>query len=220
VSFNETEWYQVGKNYYNETMYQPSDWEESCRFVVMRIPKEKGDETCEQLSLFDSSKYKHRVFATDLLWKVHGVINKYDKRADVENLIGESQDEGILAIPSKRFLSNHAFFQIVMLSYNIWRWMKLITGYQNIRSEKANLGETEIPDQIADHTIRIARLKMLFLPAKITKTENKTKVKYSVHDERSAGLLKYLSYLDRMRRLGIKWLDNVLLGRYRVPKVT
>jgi len=219
ASFHEEQWYQVGKNYYNETLYKPMDWDKECRFVVMRIPKEKEEDECEQLSLFDTKEYKHRVFATNLSWKAHAVIKKYDKRADVENLIGESQDEGILAIPSKRFLSNHAYFQIVMLGYNIWRWMKLMAGYQDIKSEQINLGETEIPDQIVDHTIRIARLKMLFIPAKITKNEKKTKVKYSVHDERSAGLLKFLSYLDRMRKLGIEWLDNVLLRTYRVPGV-
>ena len=221
ASFDETQWYQIGKYYYNDTIYKPHGWDVPCRFVVMRIQKQKDEESCEQLSLFDTHEYKHRVFATDLTWKAHGVIGKYDKRADVENLIGESQDEGILAIPSKRFLSNHVYFQIVMLGYNIWRWMKLIAGYRRIsQPDQTNLGETEIPDQIVDHTIRIARLKMLFLPAKISKSERKTKVKYSIHDERSAGLMKFLSYLDKRRKDAVKWLDNVLLGAYRIPHVT
>ncbi|MBU4200582.1 MAG: hypothetical protein KKG09_03150, partial [Verrucomicrobia bacterium] len=45
------------------------------------------------------------------------VIEDYDQRADAENLIGEAQREGVLAIPSKRFQAHHAFFQLVMLAY-------------------------------------------------------------------------------------------------------
>ena len=33
---------------------------------------------------------------------------------------------GLLAIPSRRFWSNHAFFQIIMLAYNLWSWMRLL----------------------------------------------------------------------------------------------
>lgn len=222
ASFDEQGWYQVGNNYYNETCYTPKGWDAECRFVVMRIPKDKDDDTAdgEQLSLFDNAEYKHRVFATSLEWKAHSVTKKYDKRADVENCINEAQSEGILAIPSKRFLSNHVFFQIVMLSYNIWRWMKLMAGKQvEDQPHRAPSLKPEIPPNIVDHKIRIARLKMLFLPAKISKSRRISKVKYSVHDERSAGLLKFLSYLDRQRKRGIEWHNNVLLGGYRVPRL-
>ena len=60
----------------------------------------------------------HRVFVPDLK----------DKRAAAENLIGEAQREGVLAIPSNNFQANHAFFQFVMLAYNLWRWTKLLAG--------------------------------------------------------------------------------------------
>jgi hypothetical protein len=49
------------------------------------------------------------------------IIIEYDKRADVENLVGEAKREGLDMIPSAKFKSNYAFFQIVMLAYNIWR---------------------------------------------------------------------------------------------------
>ena len=57
------------------------------------------------------------------------MITDYDQRADVENLIGEAQREGVLAIPSRRFQAHHAYFQIVMLAYNLWRWMKMLAGH-------------------------------------------------------------------------------------------
>ncbi len=175
----------------------------------------------EQLNLFDDKKYKYRVFATSLSWKVHTVISKYDKRADVENLIGESQREGILAIPSRRFLSNHAFFQIVMLAYNIWRWMKITAGYRQEpklegENQQHNTQKQEVDYEIVDHTIRIARLKMLFVPAKITYSGRYDKVSYSSHDERTAGLLDFLAYLDRRRKSNMDWRDNVLLNKHRI----
>lgn len=221
-NFEDKNWYKNGAYDYNESTYEPTGWDQPCRFVVMRILKEDGkkDNTVEQLGLFDEKKYKYRVFATSLSWKVHTVIRKYDKRADVENLIGESQREGILAIPSKRFLSNLAFFQIVMLAYNIWRWMKIMSGYRQEPEESngadAQVTCAEVNYEIVDNTIRIARLKMLFVPAKITYSARYDKVTYSSHDERTAGLLDFLEYLDRRREVEVDWQDNVPLNKYRI----
>ena len=95
--------------------------------------------------------------------------------------IGEAQREGVLAIPSKRFQAHHAYFQIVMLAYNLWRWMKMLAGHA--RGEQQQDAKAPEPMSICmpDHTIRIARLKMLFIAAKIRFHSNQDKVVYSVH---------------------------------------
>jgi hypothetical protein len=90
----------------------------------MRIRKDQMGE--RQLNLLESENYACRVFVTNERGRPHRVIEDYDGRAAVEPLIGEAQREGVLAIPSKKFQSHHAFFQIVMLAYNLWRWMKLL----------------------------------------------------------------------------------------------
>ena len=83
------------------------------RFVVMRIRKaEKAGETGV---LFEEEKYTYRVFGTSLRGRRRRVIEEYDQRAEVESCIGESQREGIAAIASRKFQSNHAYFQMVML---------------------------------------------------------------------------------------------------------
>jgi hypothetical protein len=51
-----------------------------------------------------------------------------------------------------------------------------------------------------DHTIRIARLKMLFVAAKIRFHGNRDEVRYSMHEQRAAGLIDFLGYLDRRRK--------------------
>lgn len=175
-------------------------WEEACRFVAMRIPKEQKGE--RQLPLFEEDGYMYRVFVTNLAGKAHHVIEEYDQRADVENSIGEAQREGILAVPSKKFQSHHAFFQIVMLAYNLWRWMKLIAGQREkeVKPPLQQAPETLPRAGIVDHTIRVARLKMLYLAAKITFHDNRDRVYYSLHEHRAAGILDFLNYLDRRRR--------------------
>ena len=209
--FDESTWETWNEYDYNETMYEPKDWGKRYRFVVMRIREDqKGD---RQLDLFDGeNKYMHRVFVTNEAGRSYRVIRMYDKRASVEGMIKEAQQEGILAIPSKRFLSNHCFFQIVMLTYNIWRWMKLLAGHQQImaKPQQEVIPENEMGDvikeaNIVNHTIRIARLKMLFIAAKIVTHERKTTVKYSEHDERSAGIMDFMEYLDRRRSEPRPW---------------
>jgi hypothetical protein len=196
--FPEAGWYRHGQYEYNECVYQPVGWEQSCRFVVMRIREDqRGD---RQLKLFDAENYLYRVFATNEKGRPHRVIADYDQRADVENLIGEAQREGVLAIPSKRSQAHHAFFQIVMLAYNLWRWMKMLAGHAQ-RQEQA--GKAAPPSQqiaMPDHTIRIARLKMLFVAAKILFHGNRDEVRYSIHEQRAAGLIDFLRYLDRRRK--------------------
>jgi hypothetical protein len=196
--FPEDKWYRHGEYAYNECGYQPMGWERPCRFVVMRMRKDRlGD---RQLTLLDSEHDVYRVFVTNEQARPHRVIDAYDQRADVENLIGEAQREGVLAIPSKRFQAHHAFFQIVMLAYNLWRWMKLLAGH----AEQQQQAGAAVPDprrmSMLDHTIRIARLKLLFVAAKIRFHSNRDEVRYSLHEQRAAGLIDFLDYLDRRRK--------------------
>jgi hypothetical protein len=121
-SFDPAAWYRPWKREaleYNSSYYQPTGWEQACRFVVMRIAKENESGQQEQGELFEEDRYTYRIFCTTLNGKPHEVIATYDKRADVENLVGEAKREGLDAIPSGKFKNNYAFFQVAMLAYNI-----------------------------------------------------------------------------------------------------
>jgi hypothetical protein len=74
----------------------------------MRIPKEekKPSGRSVQCELFEDDRYTYRFFCTSLTCKAHKVITRYDKRADVENLVGEAKREGLDAIPSGKFKNN------------------------------------------------------------------------------------------------------------------
>ena len=204
--FEPSRWYTVKPNdviAYNDCMYQPSDWAESHRFVAMRIPKEKlpnvSKSEKQQIELFEDDRYKYRVFVTCLKQKPHKVIENYDGRADAENSVGETNREGVAAIPSTKFKNNYAFFCIVMLAYNIFRWMKLVAAKTVPQDDECQARHPFAG--IAQNTLRIARLILLLIAAKIVCSANQLKVRYSIHDARVPAYFDFLEYLDQARKV-------------------
>jgi hypothetical protein len=192
--FDAATWYRPRKTEevdFNSCFYQPFGWQQPCRFVAMRIPKKPEEGKQTQRELFEENRYTYRIFCTNLSGKAHEVIETYDKRADVENLVGEAKWEGLEAIPSGKFKNNYAFFQIVMLAYNLWRYFKILASLCDKKSKTFG--------GIKDNKIRIARLKLLMIAAKLVRSGNRDKVKYSIHDARTPGLLKFYNFLDRLR---------------------
>jgi hypothetical protein len=195
-SFDPEGWYRPWKRRdveFNSCVYQPHGWGKPARFVAMRIPIEKVEPPEKQIQgmLFEEDRYKYRIFCTSLNDPAHKVIDEYDTRADVENLVGEAKREGLAAIPSSKFKNNYAFFQLVMLGYNIWRYIKIMAAMSNRETESC---ETRIQG-IKANTIRIARLKLLFVAAKVIKDA----VKYSLYDSRTPALLAFYGFMDRLR---------------------
>jgi hypothetical protein len=204
--FDNASWYKVNPKdtiSYNDCTYQPQGWDKPERFVAMRIPIEEAEDASQsekqQLPLFEDDRYKYRIFVTDRKHKAHKAIEEYDGRADAENLVGEVKREGLSAIPSAKFKNNYAFFYIVMLAYNIWRWMKLVaamTAPQEVEDESRHPLSA-----IAQSTLRIARLVLSLIAAKIVYSANRVKVRYSIHDTRVAAFFDYLHHLDHHRGL-------------------
>jgi hypothetical protein len=205
--FAPDKWYRPFKRKlieYNSCIYQPGGWKQPCRFIAMRIPKEqkKSSNQPQQCVLFEDDKYTYRIFCTNLAGKAHKVIAEYDKRADVENLVGEAKREGLDMIPSAKFKNNYAFFQIVMLAYNIWRYMKMI-AQKSVSDHRPDKGS--ILKQVMTNTVRIARLKLLFIAAKVVNHSNRDTIKYSIHDSRTPEMFDLLQFLDNARSRTRPW---------------
>lgn len=204
--FDRKGWYRPWKRKaieFNSCLYKPGDWGQPCRFVAMRIPKKQKQPQPQQCMLFEDDNYTYRIFCTNLAGKAHQVVVEYDKRADVENLVGEAKREGLDMIPSAKFKSNYAFFQIVMLAYNIWRYMKMLARQSMSVASKTG----GVMKGIVTNTVRIARLKLLFIAAKVVKDGNRDKVKYSVHDARTPEMVSFLRLLDKWRSQTKPWLE-------------
>jgi hypothetical protein len=199
--FDPDNWYRPFKRKaieYNSCFYQPIGWQHPCRFVVMRILKElkQPSNQPQQCALFEDDQYTYRIFCTNLAGPAHQIIADYDKRADVENLVGEAKREGLDMIPSAKFKNNYAFFQIVMLAYNIWRYMKMIA--QHSVADRCPTSDN-ILKGIMTNTVRIARLKLLFIAAKVVHHSNRDRIKYSIHDSRTPEMIYLLQFLDKAR---------------------
>jgi len=166
--------------------YQPQGWAKAYRFVALRY--EKAPETRkpakskrgqhseaaeekdrEQYQLFDTAPYEYRVFVTNMTDTVAYVVWFYRQRAGAENLIKEANAEaGLAAIPSKRFDTNQIHFQLAMLAYNLNCWLILFN--REPQADATKLKHT---------TMAIARLRFLFIAAKIWHHAGSTGIHYS-----------------------------------------
>jgi hypothetical protein len=176
-----------------EFYYQPDGWNKPYRFVALRKEKpreELEDEETEQYQLFETSRYKYRVFVTDMRDPIYFVVWFYGQRGGAENLIKEANnDAGLAAHPSGRFDVNGNHFQLAMLAYNLNCWLMLF--HREPQADTTALRHT---------TLATSRLRFLFVAAKIWRHAGRTGVSYSDHYEEK-GLLEQL--MDRLRRIAL-----------------
>ena len=157
-----------------EFRYQPEGWRKAYRFIALRYqkkptPKEAGEP--EQYQLFDTPEYSYRVFVTNMKESVDLLAWFYNQRAGAENLIKEANnDAGLAAHPSGRWMMNCNHFQIAMLAYNLNCWLMLFN-----REEQARVAT------LKHTTLATARLRFLFLAAKIWRHAGRVGVSYSDH---------------------------------------
>jgi len=171
-----------------EFWYPPEDWGQAYRFIALRYKKENREPEREHYQLFDSPQYRYRVFVTNLQDPIDLLVWFYNERAGAENLIKEANnDAGLAAHPSRRWAMNCVHFQLVMLAYNLNCWLLLFQ-----REEQAQV------EQLQHTTLAIARLRFLFLAAKIWRHAGRVGISYSdQYAER--GLFQRL--MDRLRRI-------------------
>jgi hypothetical protein len=172
-----------------EFWYQPEGWEKACRFIGLRYhKKEEPSSERAQYQLFDSSQYLYRVFVTNMKRPIDLLVWFYNQPGGAENLIKEANnDAGLAAHPSGRWATNCVPFQLAMLAYNLNCWLMLFQ-----REETAKVAE------LKHTTLAIARLRFLFLAAKIWRHAGRVGVSYSdQYAER--GLFQRL--MDRLRNI-------------------
>src|ERR1022692_4758732 len=175
----------------SEFGYQPEGWGKAYRFIALRYrkkPPPKQVEEPEQYQLFDTPEYSYRVFVTDMKDPIDLLVWFYNQRAGAENLIKEANnDAGLAAHPSGRWMMNCNHFQLAMLAYNLNCWLQLFN-----REEGGAVGS------MRHTTLATARLRFLFLAAKIWRHAGRVGISYSDHYE-DQGLFQRL--MDRVRAI-------------------
>jgi DDE family transposase len=174
-----------------EFRYQPAGWNKEYRFVALRSEKtreEVGPEESEQYQLFETSRYKYRVFVTDWTDPICFVVWFYNQRAGAENPIKEANnDAGLTAHPSHRFDVNSNHFQLAMLAYNMNCWLMLFN--REPQTDAAELSHT---------TLATSRLRFLFVAAKIWRHAGRTGVSYSDHYEEKGVFERLMTRLGKI----------------------
>jgi len=119
-----------------EFRYCPQGWPGPRRFIVIRrlVPEEPS----AQLHLFQMRGYSYQVLVTNLSLTPLNLWRFYNQRARAELIIRELKDAYALGkIPTQDFAANEAFFQIVLLAYNLLNWFKRLCAPRHL--QRANL---------------------------------------------------------------------------------
>src|SRR5664279_5807842 len=167
--------------------YQPEGWGKAYRFIAVRYRKDdQKPQEHEQYQLFDTPQYLYRVFVTNMDDPIATLVWFYNQRAGAENLIKQANnDAGLATHPSGRWATNCVHFQLVMLAYNLNCWLLLF--------HRAEAAKT---DDLKHTTLATARLRFLFVAAKIWRHAGRVGISYSdQYPER--GLLQRL--MNRLR---------------------
>jgi hypothetical protein len=176
-----------------EFLYQPEGWGKACRFLALRYekpPESKDTEQPEQYQLFDTPEYTYRVFVTDIEGTLDTLVWFYNQRAGAENLIKEANnDAGLAAHPSNRWTMNANWFQIAMLAYNLNCWLQLFSREENVTVET-----------MRHTTLATARLRFLFLAARIWRHAGRVGVSYSDHYQEKGAFQRLMERLRRVAR--------------------
>jgi hypothetical protein len=178
-----------------EFWYQPKGWNKPYRFIALRSENadcdEEGSDETVQYQLFATKQYKYRVFVTNMDAPIDRLAWFYSQRAGAENLIKESNnDAGLAAHPSRLFHTNQIHFQLAMLAYNLNAWLMLF-----------NRESTDTASSLKHTTLATARLRFLFIAAKIWRHSGRTGISFSDHYE-DKGLFRRL--MERLRAVKLR----------------
>jgi hypothetical protein len=135
-----------------EFQYCPQGWREPRRFVVIRRPV--PEEPSAQLALFQMGGYTYQALVTNLSLPPLNLWRFYNQRARAELIIRELKYAYALGkIPTSNLQTNEAFFQIVLLSYNLLNWFKRLC----------------VPPHLQRATLQRLRQRLFVVPAQLVR---------------------------------------------------
>jgi hypothetical protein len=153
--------------------------------VALRYQKKpKPMNQPEQYQLFDTPEYSYRVFVTNLDAPIDALEGFY--RNEREQRI-QSKKPTTMRVwrPSAQWAMNSVHFQLAMLAYNLNCWLMLFN-----REEQAEA------EDLHHITLATARLRFLFLAAKIVRHAGAVLVRYSDHYPEQGTLSRLMDRLS------------------------
>jgi len=164
-----------------EFEYCPLRWPGPRRFVVIRRPV--PEEPSAQRTLFQMGGYTYQALVTNLALQPLNLWRFYNQRARAELIIRELKYAYALGkIPTNHFQVNEAFFQIVLLAYNLLNWFKRLC----------------VPPHLRQATLQRLRQRLFVVPAQFVRPDGVPTLRlapsYPWADD-------FLETLERTRRL-------------------
>lgn len=165
-----------------EFRYCPQGWPGPRRFVVIRRPV--PEEPSAQLTLFHMGGYSYQVLVTNLALTPLHLWRFYNQRARAELIIRELKDAYALGkIPTKDFAANEAFFQIVLLAYNLLNWFKRLCAPAHLRRA----------------TLQRLRQRLFLVPAQLVRPGGVPTLRLAPSYPYAADFLQTLRRIRRLR---------------------
>lgn len=143
-----------------EFRYQPHDWQQKHRFVVLREQlTEKRD---AQLTLFKHKAYAYHVVVTNLPLTPYGVFTFYEDRGGMERVVRTlREDYPFGTAPTGNFAANALYAELSLLAYNIVIWFRRLC----------------LSDDWQSYTVATLRHRLLLIPGVFTRTDNRPVLK-------------------------------------------
>jgi len=165
-----------------EFRYCPHGWPGPRRFVVIRRPV--PEEPSAQLHLFQMGGYSYQLLVTNLSLTPLHLWRFYNQRARAELIIRELKDGYALGkIPTKDFEANEAFFQIVLLAYNLLNWFKRLCA----------------PAHLQRATLQRLRQRLFVVPSQLVRPDGIPTLRIAPSYPYVADFLETLRRIRRLR---------------------
>ena len=137
-------------------------WKKKHRFVVARRPIPEDPQEAKQLTFFKDRKYIYHVFVTNLKMSPWRVYLFYRPRATIEKNIRELlYDYPMGKIPTDSWISNVAFFQILLFAADIVHWFKRLC----------------LPKEYLTTTLDTIRTDFIVVPARLVRKQRQNIIK-------------------------------------------
>ena len=136
------------------------------RFVVVRRPIPEDPVEDKQLTLWKDIQYAYHIFVTNLRTSAWRVYRFYSLRARIEKHIRElAYDYPLAKIPTQDWIPNVAFFQLLLLAFDIVHYFKRLC----------------LPKSYRYKTLKTIRMELLVLPGRLVKINNRHRLKLPEH---------------------------------------
>ena len=166
-----------------ECEHRVSEGAPARRCIVARRPIEDTD---PEPTLFTLARYAYRAWMTNLPMSPAGIWHFYDGRAGMEPRIGELREHFALRkIPTGAFDANALYLEIIRLAYN------LVTAFQRMC----------LPEDWQHLTLRTLRYRLLWLPAHLTRPQNRPTLRMANSPVVRAWTEKILHRIQKLKPL-------------------